>query len=60
MAGGSSMPETVNSEYRQTEPVDCPPRKLHILGKASGFSQDPDVVRLTLTILLYLVSSPRE
>ena len=49
------MPETVNSEYRQTESLrDCLPSKLHMLGKASGISHDPDVVRLTLTITLYL------
>ena len=49
------MPETMNSEYRQTESLDCPPRKLRIIGKAAdGFSQDPDVVRLTFNIVLYL------
>lgn len=48
------MPETMNSEYHQTESLDCPPRKLRILEKSDGFSQDPDVVRLTLTIIFYL------
>lgn len=62
LAVGSTMLETMNSEYRQTESLDCPPRKLRILGKADGFSQDPDVVRLTLLIIYILcrVSSPRE
>lgn len=44
----------MNSEDRQTESLDCPPRKLRILGKADGFSQDPDVVRLTLLVIFYL------
>ena len=51
------MLETMNSEYRQTESLDCPPRKLRILGQAGSFSPDPDVVRLTLTIILFLECS---
>ena len=54
------MLETTNSEYRQTESLECPPRKLRILGQAAGFSSDPDVVRLTLTLIVFRVSSPRE